>query len=178
MGLIGGGSRIGRSLVEMALDTPRRWPLRGGWKVGDANPLSGLVGLVLMTAIELPSRSRPPTNSLPPLRWPWPGGRCCEGPVLGELGVIGGLRSGDSRSGGSEAPGLKLNAGSATDLRGLWEFSAGRLKDESLLLDSIADMGRRPVAREKEEGAEEGDCGRAGKENAGIGRGRPSWGED
>lgn len=69
-----GGGSIGISFEETALENPRRWPLRGGWKVGDANPLSDFVGLVLMTAIELPSRKRPPTNSLPPRRWPKPPG--------------------------------------------------------------------------------------------------------
>lgn len=173
IGLTGGGSS-GKSLVEMALETPRRWPLRGGWNVGDANPLSDLVGLVLMTAIEFPSRSRPPTNSLPPLRWPWPGGRFCEGPVRGELGVIGGLRSmGELGSGGRDAPGLKLKTGRATDLRALSVSSGGRLKDESW--GSMADAGRRPVAREKDEGAEEGASKRMGKVKAGFGGGPSAW---
>jgi hypothetical protein len=63
-----GGCREGRSWIEILLDSPRRWERFGGWKAGEAKPLSDFVGLVLMTAIELPSRSRPPTNSLPPLR--------------------------------------------------------------------------------------------------------------
>lgn len=134
---ITGGCKTGRSLVEMAPDTPLLWPLRGGgggcsdW-VG--KPFS-LVGLVLMTAMELPSRMLPPTNSLPPLRWPWRTGLEGEGIALGECGDVGGLRrTGELRLGGSEAPGLKLKSGRAWRLggpssragkRNSWGFEGG-----------------------------------------------------
>lgn len=42
---------------------------------------------------------------------------------------------------------------------------------------SIADIGRLPVAREKEEGAEEEDDGRAGNTNGGFGRGACDLGD-
>ena len=93
---------------------PRRWPLRGGCRPGEAKPPSDLVGLVLMTAMELPSQILPPTNSLPPRRCPWPIGLDGDGIALAEFGVIGGLRIViDSGSVGKVAPGLKLNCGSA-----------------------------------------------------------------
>jgi len=169
-----GGGRIGISFEDTALEKPRRWPLRGGWKVGDAKPLSDFVGLVLMTAIELPSRSRPPTNSLPPRRWPKPAGFWAEAPpALGVLGEIGGLRSiGDRGSDGKEAPGLKLNAGRA--IRPLGASKSSESRSNLGLGDSMADWGRLPVAREKDGGADEGD-GRAGKLKGGFGGGARGW---
>jgi hypothetical protein len=118
-----GGCRDGRSWIEMLLDSPRRCERFGGWKPGDANPLSDFVGLVLMTAIELPSRSRPPTNSLPPLRWPAPAGRNGEAMAFGETGELGELKSsGDSAWGDKSAPGLNEKLGRATGLRVLLPF--------------------------------------------------------
>lgn len=54
---------------------------------------------------------------------------------------------------------MKLKSGRA-DLAGPSTFSADRPND--LVEDSIADIGRRPDAREKEAGAEAGEAGRAG----------------
>lgn len=74
--MAGGAKSIGRSVAGMVADMPRRCPLRGGgWRVGTFMSNSFFGGLVLMTAMVLPSRRRPPTNSLPPLRCPWPIGR-------------------------------------------------------------------------------------------------------
>jgi hypothetical protein len=62
-------------------------------------------------------------------------------------------RQGVWGSGGRRAPGLKLKSGNADRLC-LSAFSAENPKLK--LGVSIADMGRRPVAREKEDGAEVG----------------------
>lgn len=66
---------------------------------------------------------------------------------------------------------MKLNAGRA-DRDALSILSADRPK--LVLGVSIADMGRLPVAREKEEGAE--DAGLAGKTNGGLGGGSSARG--
>jgi hypothetical protein len=164
---------VGRSAMEMAaLETPRRWPRLGGWKFGEVDPLSDLVGLVLMTAIELPSRRRPPTNSLPPRLWPWPVGRAGDGNSLfGEYGEVGGLRNrGLLGAGGRDAPGLKLKAGRATlaPLRGLSGF--GGREPRGLSCCSWTDMGRRPEARGCTEGVD-GESSLAGKTKCGFGGG-------
>lgn len=171
---IGGGCRMGKSLVEMAPDMPLRWPLRGGCRLGVMKPLSDLVGLVLMTAIELPSRRRPPTNSLPPLRWPCLAGR--EGVARAErflgvaFGEMGGLSMKDAfESEGSEAPGLKLNAGKAFR-PGLSKASEDNPND--VLEVSMADIGRRAG-----EQSMAGDGGCAGKTNGGFGGGNSARGE-
>lgn len=170
----GNGARMGRSLVEMAPETPRRCPRRGGGaSPGDANPLSDLVGLVLMTAIEFPSRILPPTNSLPPLRCPCPTGREGDASGLEEFGVTGGLRSvNDSGSGGKDAPGLKLNAGRATLLRCLSLLLGG--ESNGTFWGSMADIGRRPLARVLVVGTWEGEGIWAGKTNGGFGGGASS----
>jgi hypothetical protein len=167
-----GGLRFGMSLIEMfALDMPRRCPRFGGARVGEDNPFSDLVGLVLMTAIELPSRRRPPTNSLPPLLWPCPIGRDGEGKsFLGEYGEAGGLSS-EPGVGGIEAPGLNEKAGSATlpALLGLSAFPAAG--PSACRWGSNADMGRRPVVRGCDGTDEAGESIRAGKTNGGFGGG-------
>lgn len=63
-----------------------------------------------------PSRILPPTNSLPPLRCPWPEGRVASNRgEFGAEGDRGGLRNMFSGNGvgGKEAPGLNEKAGSA-----------------------------------------------------------------
>lgn len=142
--MAGGAKRIGRSVAGIVADMPRRCPLRGGGcreAVLMSNSFFG--GLVLMTAIVLPSRRRPPTNSLPPLLCPWPMGRLAADPGMGlaELGEWGGLRKA-RESGGREAPGLKLNAGSAA----CRELSTAMLRD--LVCISTADRGRLRLAIE------------------------------
>lgn len=118
-----------------------------------------------------PSRMLPPTNSLPPLRCPWPVGRV--GSSRGEVGAdgdCGGLRNMFSGPGvgGKEAPGLKEKAGSAGDRTA--GLSSPTIAGAAELRGSIADRGRLPVALESEDGAEEDD-GRAGKTNGGFGGG-------
>lgn len=138
--------------------------------MGEAKPLSDLVGLVPVTVIESPDRMLPPTNSLPPLLCPTPVGLEGEGTSLGETG--GGDRGGLRRelvSGDSEAPGLNVKLGSAGDFEGRSAGSAFMLKVDRPWV-SIADSGRRPVALEKEDGAE-ADEGLAGKTKGGFGRG-------
>jgi hypothetical protein len=130
-------------------------------------PLSDFVGLTFVTVIASPSRMLPPTNSLPPLRCPRPAGRF--GANRGEFGAegdCGGLRNTLSNPGvgGREAAGLNEKAGRAGDREGPFPSSAPDCET------SMADRGRLPVAREKEEGAEE-DEGRAGKTNGGFGGG-------
>lgn len=170
-----------RSWLEIAAD--RRWacPLRGlaGWSIGEAMPLSDLVGLTFVTVMESPSLIFPPTNSLPPLRWPWPPGLAAA--VLGELGADGGnvgLRnalSGVRVVEGREAPGLNEKVGNAGD-RG-FDFSISALESSTLIRGSIADRGRLPVALESEDGAEDEE-GRAGKTKGGFGGGGITRGED
>ena len=75
---------------------------------------------------------------------------------------------------GREAPGLKENAGRAGDLRLGFSPSVEITKPGSC--ESIADRGRRPVAREKDEGADEDD-GRAGKTKGGFGGGGGGFGD-
>lgn len=89
---------------------------------------------------------------------------------------MGGLSIGESRSGGREAPGLKLKAGSAIDPRDRSVSSAGRRGDE--LWVSMAEKGRRPVALEKVGGAEEGASTRMGNVNVGFGGGPSPCCED
>jgi len=133
-------------------------------------PFSDLVGLVLRTVMASPERILPPTNSLPPLR--------CEagliGIDLGESGMggdCGGTRKGLSREGGNAAPGLNEKDGRAGDLS---PSVVEIIKAGSCA--SIADRGRLPVAREKEEGAEEDD-GLAGNTKCGFGGGRAFRGD-
>lgn len=113
---------------------------------------------------------RPPTNSLPPLLCPWPTGLAGDTGLFGEYGESGGLRSVDALgSSGSAAPGLNEKLGNATGLRVFSEpdgRSSGDLSDVSMV-----DIGRRPDAREKDGGAEEGESIRAGKTNGGLGGG-------
>jgi len=124
-----------RSWLDSAADRLWAWPRRlagfggGSWKLGDAKPLSDLVGLVPVTVIESPERMLPPTNSLPPLRCPTPVGREGDGTSLGDTGGgdNGGLRS-ELVSGDSEAPGLNVKLGSAGDLEGRSAESAAMLK--------------------------------------------------
>ena len=134
-------------------------------------PLSDLVGLVFITVMASPSRMLPPTNSLPPLRCPWPVGRVAASRgEFGAEGDCGGLRNMFSSPGveGREAPGLNEKAGRAGD-RGTG-LSSSALAFAAALRGSMAERGRLPVALENEEGAEE-DEGRAGKTNGGFGGG-------
>lgn len=155
--------------------------------MGEAIPLSDLVGLVFKTVMASPSRMLPPTNSLPPLRCLWPAGRVAVNRgELGAEGDCGGLRNMFSSPGGEgrEAPGLNEKAGKAGD-RGT-DFSSSTLAFATALRGSIADRGRLPAARGTGVGPEEED-GRAGKTNGGFGGGGfdrrdacesegPSWG--
>jgi hypothetical protein len=77
-----------------------------------------------------------------------------------------------SRSGDNIAPGLKLKSGNA-DRACLSAFSAENPKLK--LGVSMADMGRRPVALEKDEGADAEPGGWAGKTNGGFGGGSSAW---
>jgi len=134
-------------------------------------PLSDFVGLLFVTVIESPSRILPPTNSLPPLRCPWPPGLAAA--VLGELGAEGGnvgLRKAFSglRVDGREAPGLNEKEGNAGD-RG-FGFSISVFESSTAIRGSIADRGRLPMAQGEEDGAEEED-GRAGNTKGGFGGG-------
>jgi len=61
------------------------------------------------------------------------------------------------------------------DLEAFSKSSSDSPKD--LFGVSIADIGRLPEAREKVDGAEEGDGGWAGKTNGGFGGGRSARGE-
>jgi hypothetical protein len=139
-----------------------------GLSFGEAKPLSDLVGLVLITVIESPERMLPPTNSLPPRLCPWFDGL---GIVLGDngdAGVCGGLKKEVSGRGGlKEAPGLKEKAGNAGDRAGRFSRVVASLVAIGI---SIVDLGRRPVAREYEDGADEGPD-RIGKVNGGFGGG-------
>lgn len=76
------------------------------------------------------------------------------------------------------APGLKLKSGNAGDREGLVSISIGRV-GEPISRGSTVDRVRRPLAREKEDGAEEGEA-RAGKTKGGFGNGEfilgESWG--
>jgi hypothetical protein len=139
-------------------------------------PLSDLVGLVFVTVMASPSRMLPPTNSLPPLRCPWPVGRVAANRgEFGAEGDCGGLKNMFSSAGvdGTEAPGLNEKAGRAGD-RGA-SFSSSVPAFAAAARGSMADRGRRPVALENEDRAEEDD-GRAGKTNGGFGGG--GWGCD
>lgn len=94
-------------------------------------PLSDLVGLVFVMVIASPLRMLPPTNSLPPLRCPWPEGRA--GTNLGELGAdgdCGGLKNIVSGPGvgGKAAPGLNEKDGRAGDRSAGFSFSASRIE--------------------------------------------------
>lgn len=142
--------------------------------MGDGMPFSDLVGLVLRTVMASPERILPPTNSLPPLR--------CEagliGIDLGESGTggdCGGTRKGLSREGGKAAPGLNEKDGRAGDLGLLASPSVVEIIKAGSCT-SIADLGRRPVAREKDEGAEEED-GLAGNTKCGFGGGKAFRGD-
>lgn len=85
------------------------------------------------------------------------------------LGDIGGLSNvGVRGSGGREAPGLKLKAGSA--IRPV-ECPRSSVSRSNLGLgDSIADWGRLPLDRDRDDGADEGE-GSAGKLKGGFGGG-------
>jgi hypothetical protein len=81
-------------------------------------PLSDLVGLMFVMVIASPLRMLPPTNSLPPLRCPWPEGRA--GTNRGEFGAdgdCGGLKNilSGAGVGVKEAPGLNEKDGRAGD---------------------------------------------------------------
>ncbi len=135
----------------MAADRRWAWPRLGvgadgrvGSRFGEAKPLSDLVGLVLMTVMASPERMWPPTNSLPPRRWPTPDGLA--GMARGDCGDWGGLRKALSGAGARLAPGLKEKSGRAGDLGGPLPSSSEW--PEALSSDSVADLGRRPVARE------------------------------
>jgi hypothetical protein len=74
---------------------------------------------------------------------------------------------------GSSTPGLNEKSGRAESL--LWREGPGNAaasppKSNDLCGDSTADLGRRPVALESEEGAEDED-GRTGKTKGGFGSG-------
>lgn len=164
-----------KSWLESAAERLCLWPrppggFGGNWKFGDAKPLSDLVGLVPVTVMESPERMLPPTNSLPPLLCPTPVGLAGDAASLGDTG--GGDRGGLSKrdvSGDNEAPGLKVKLGRAGDLDGRSAASEFMLKvDRSWI--SMADSGRRPVALEKDDGAE-AEEGLAGKTNGGFGSG-------
>lgn len=123
-----------------------------------------------MTAMEFPWRMLPPTNSLPPLRCPWPAG--LEGDDIGlrEFGVVGGLKSvGAKGSWGRAAPGLKVKAGRASVLEGPRPISGEGMGD--LERGSIADKGlllmTGPVAVERGEV----EARRGGKTKCGFGGG-------
>ena len=136
-------------------------------------PLSDLVGLVPKTVIVSPSRILPPTNSLPPRRWPAAADRI--GIVLGDSatekdGDRGGSRKAFSTTGsaGRVAPGLNENAGRAGDLGFTESFLVATIKDGSMM--SMADRGRLPAALDRDDGAEDDD-GRAGNTKGGFGGG-------
>jgi hypothetical protein len=76
---------------------------------------------------------------------------------------------GEPESGESPAPGLKLKSGRAMGLRDLSTLLGGMFG--SWLCGSMADIGSRPVARDREGGAEVGDAMRAGKTKGGLGNG-------
>jgi len=122
-----------------------------------------------------PARIFPPTNSLPPLRWPVGligidlGDSGAEGDFGGTKNVVS-----TARGDGSDAPGLKENTGSAGDLSFGFSLSVATTNPDSC--GSTADRGRRPVARENDEGAEEDD-GREGKTKGGFGGGRAEFGD-
>jgi hypothetical protein len=139
-------------------------------------PPSDFVGLELKTSIlALPERYSPPTNSLPP--------RLCV-PLAGEgRGDCWG--DGASRNswagksvaveGARFAPGLNENAGRADEP---WEGVSSVLPAASAARPgSIADLGRLPVAREYEDGAE-ADIALGGKTNGGFGGGGCAWAWD
>lgn len=135
-------------------------------------PLSDFVGLVLVTVMESPLRMLPPTNSLPPLRWPWPG---LEGDdidlgdeVCGDSGDIGGLRRAAFESPVMLAPGLKLKFGRAAGRPGLPVEGVGSL-GPLMARGSMAEAGLRPVALENDVGADAGAF--AGKTKGGRGLG-------
>lgn len=132
-------------------------------------PLSDFVGLLFNTVTASPDLILPPTNSLPPLRWLM--GRV--GTVLGESGAegdFGGTRNALSAGAGEgrAAPGLNEKAGSVGDLS--LEVSLSVVITSPGSWVSTADRGRRPVARERDDGAEDDD-GRAGKTKGGFGGG-------
>jgi len=97
------------------------------------------------------------------------------GPVPGEPGADGGsvgLRNAASgaRVDGSVAPGLNEKFGRAGD-RDL-RISKSVVAPNAIVCGSIADRGRLPVTREKDEGVEEDDDdGRIGKTKGGFGGG-------
>jgi hypothetical protein len=118
-----------------------------------------------------PSRMLPPTNSLPPLRCPWPVDRVATSRgEFGAEGDRGGLRNMPSGPGdsGKEAPGLNENEGSAGDRAAA--FPSSRVTCGAELRGSIADRGRLPAGLPTNEGAEDDD-GRAGKTKCGFGGG-------
>lgn len=94
----------------------------------------------------------------------------------GADGDFGGIRNACSVAGGGgkDAPGLKEKAGNAGDLE--LGFAASVAMTRTGSWESTADLGRRPVARENDEGAEYDD-GRAGKTNGGFGSGSVVLGE-
>lgn len=138
-------------------------------------PLSDFVGLPLRTVTASPSRILPPTNSLPPLRCP----AGLIGIDLGESGAegdLGGIKKAFSVAAGDgkDAPGLKEKAGSTGDL--CFDFSPSVVMTSPGSRESTADRGRRPVARENDDGAEDEE-GRAGNTNGGFGGGTADRGD-
>ena len=186
-----GGLRISdKSWPEMAAERRCTCPLLGGGltgaNVGDGRPPSDLVGLVLMTVMDSPVLTFPPTNSLPNLRCP-----CRAGMVRGVIGETGGLNRELSedvdapglkeKSGRAEgpdcaseglvaaAPGLKLKSGSA-EARDERKSAGSSLISKCCTGSSTTDLGRRPAALENDEDADEE--GRAGNTKGGFGGGR------
>lgn len=186
-----------RSWLDIAPERRCACPLLGcasagdnlGEGLGESKPLSDLVGLVLITVIDPPAFSLPPTNSLPPRRCP-----VRLGVIIGDGGESGGLSKDSSgpsvapgfapglneKSGRAEgrrdrvaasglrlAPGLKLNSGGASDKSSVsCSVRPG---------NSTAERGRRPF----EYGEEDEDVeGRAGNTNGGFGGGKLMRGVD
>jgi hypothetical protein len=166
---------------------------------GDTWRLSGLVGLVFETVMELPFLMWPPTNSLPPRLWlPRADGgsgdsgdtgrfwRALSEPcrplglkVKSERPGDRGWRLSEALSGLRVAPGLKLKSGRAGERRVRVPQPPGpsgpQEKSNCLWLDSMAERGRWLLAPQKATEAADGE--RDGKTKGGLGGGRGVRGE-
>lgn len=156
-----GSSMSDRSWLEIAAERLWAWPRRPcggplgggprglgtGARDGEVRLLSDFVGLILKRVKASPERRLPPTNSLPPRRWPAPAGRIGTAPTV--RGECGGLRKEWSGVGGRAAPGLKEKSGRAGDLDGrLSPLLAPPAANVLLSCRSATEFGRLPVARE------------------------------
>lgn len=181
-----------RSWLEMAPDRLCEWPRACrlaafvGLRFGDTCPKSLFVGLVPRTWMESPPRILPPTNSLAPLLCPAPAGRLgiirgdAGDDELGECGELGSVMSpsaageagaiGNEKAGRDMGPGPRLSTSREARDGRLATSSEVRVEPSIVSNPAMLARGRLPVAREYEEGADEGEDS-AGNTKGGFGSG-------